>query len=151
MSLSKEFNTIKVYIQKENIHNFKVSKRSAYWQLDHLLTVIISISHTVRKSNPQDYKKAFNLNRFLILTLGFIPRGAGKAPKEVISELDSINQNNLLILSEKAEKLFNSFDHFQNHQFMNHPYFGHMNTKQSKKFIKIHTQHHLKIIRDIYK
>ena len=128
----------------------KISKSNVAWHVDHSLKVIIAISEALKKSNPSDYQWKFNFKRQLVYTLGFIPRGKGKAPKAVQS-FDEITKETLeqqlkvaTIALEETQQLDRN-SHFQ------HPYFGSLNLKPTVKFLNIHTLHHMKIIDDILK
>ena len=136
------------YIPKLKSINLKVSNANVAWQIDHLLRVINGITKALEQSDSEQFNSSFNLWRTVFLTLNYLPRGKAKAPKKVmpvtvISEDDLIRR--LSFAKENSSKLekLPILAHFS------HPMFGDLHKKQAEKFIRIHTEHHLKIIRDI--
>ncbi|MEM9078934.1 MAG: DUF1569 domain-containing protein [Bacteroidota bacterium] len=138
------------YIVQRDAYNPKVSKADVAWHLDHSLKTINRICNTLEKSNPKEFKSNFNFARIFIFAWGDFPRGVAKAPRAVrppeeivtedlYSQLEEVKANLKMIedLSEDA--------HFE------HPNFDVINKGQTKRFLKIHTGHHLKIIKDILK
>jgi hypothetical protein len=148
--LSKEFSFIKDFIKFEERENLGVSKASVGWHLDHSLKVINSVCATLRVSNANDYKKEFNGLRILTFTLGFFPRGKAKSPKRVLPPA-IIKKKDIENQLEEAIKNIVSIKELQENQYFTHPLFKQLNKKQTVRFLKLHTNHHLKIIRDILK
>ena len=130
--------------------NTEVSQASIYWHLDHIFQVITGISKALIKSDPSQYKSKFSPSWAGIKLAGIIPRGAGKAPKSVqpqnikdsVALLDDLESTKSIL---KRVHMLNKRAHFD------HPVFGTLDLKNSLKFLKIHTNHHLKIIDDILK
>jgi hypothetical protein len=148
--LSKEFQTITDAIENADIGDLKVSKGNVGWHLDHSLKVINGVSRTLKQSNPKEYRGEFNLLRFVIFIVKRFPRGKVDAPKrvlppEIISKEDIRNQLVDAIKNVSEIALLDKNVHFQ------HPVFKQLNKKQSLKFLVLHTNHHLKIIKDILK
>jgi hypothetical protein len=79
-----------------------------------------------------------------------IPRGKAQAPKVVIpSEEITVDS-----LKESLKNTYQAIAYLkdcQENQYFMHPFFGQLNKKQTIQFLAIHTQHHLKIVRDIMK
>jgi hypothetical protein len=148
--LSKEFSFIKDFIKFKERENLSVSKASVGWHLDHSLKVINSVCATLRVSNANDYKKEFNGLRILTFTLGFFPRGKAKSPKRVLPPA-IIKKKDIENQLEEAIKDIASIQELQENQYFTHPLFKQLNKKQTVRFLKLHTNHHLKIIRDILK
>jgi hypothetical protein len=148
--LSKEFSFIKDFIKFKERENLSVSKASVGWHLDHSLKVINSVCATLRVSNANDYKKEFNGLRILTFTLGFFPRGKAKSPKRVLPPA-IIKKKDIENQLEEAIKNIASIQELQENQYFTHPLFKQLNKKQTVRFLKLHTNHHLKIIRDILK
>jgi len=146
--LKKEFSLINAYLEQGDTLNKKVSKSPVIWHLAHSVKVINSISKALKTSNPDDYKPRFNLVGTIVLTAGSIPRGRGKAPKKS-QPGDIINVEELKNYIEVAKQEFSNLKKLDPKSHFSHPYFGQLNLKKSKRFIKIHTRHHLKIIKDI--
>ncbi len=146
-ALINELQDISVFLDKRNS---TVSNASVGWHLEHNLKVITQIISALEKSNPADYKWKFNLTRTLILLVNTIPRGRGKAPKVVLPEGD-ITLESLKNHFDKARHLIAKFDNLHPNSFFKHPYFGDLNLKTTKQFLILHTNHHLKIIKDIIK
>jgi hypothetical protein len=148
--LKKEFSFIKenlVHIDKEDL---KISKGSIGWHLDHSLKVINSVFEGLKTSNPLEYKKEFNKMRFFVFLIGSFPRGKAKSPKrvlppEIILKKDIESQLDIAITNLK------DIDKLDRNQFFTHPLFKQLNKKQTVKFLRLHTNHHLKIVKDILK
>jgi len=138
------------YIPVKDKRNAKVSTSDVAWQIDHSLKVINLVSDTLLNSNPDEHKSKFNKWRLLLFTIGYFPRGRVKAPKfvrppEVISIEDLNSQIKLAYQNIENLKLAHKHAHFK------HFIFGVLHKKRTIRFLQLHTNHHLKIIRDILK
>jgi len=148
--LDKEFVEIENLFEKRNSLNPEVSKANVAWHLDHLLKTINQISKQLIKSNPKGYKSSFSIQRTVVHTFGIIPRGAAQSPQSVRPP-DIILLDSLMFQLKEAErnvKKINSLDKKANFE---HPVFNQLDRDQTRRFLDIHTNHHLKIIRDITK
>lgn len=130
--------------------NPNVSISTVGWQIDHCLLVINGIISQLEISNPTAFQPKWNFPKFMVFTTGKIPRGKAKAPK-VVMPIQVATQNELKAKLEAAKNNVLKLDSFSENQFFNHPFFKDLNVKQTKRFLTIHTKHHLKIIEDILK
>jgi hypothetical protein len=138
------------YIANHNQSNKAISEVAVGWHIEHSLLVIKQITATVAQSEPKLYNSKFNIKRFFVFLLKTIPRGKAKAPKVVIpSEEITVDS-----LKESLKNTYQAIAYLkdcQENQYFMHPFFGQLNKKQTIQFLAIHTQHHLKIVRDIMK
>ncbi|WP_430466935.1 DUF1569 domain-containing protein [Winogradskyella ouciana] len=149
-NLNNYISQIESYIPKYEFENPEVSKSSIGWHLDHSLKVINSVINTLEKSNPAEYQNNFSFLGKVFFTLGFFPRGKAKAPKYVLPPND-ITKEDLLAQLETTKTNIDVINKLDNNAYFKHPLFGHINTKRVNRFLMLHTNHHLKIIRDILK
>ena len=127
-----------------------VSKVNVGWQIEHALKVIIGICKTLKASEPTQYKWKLNPRRSILLTIGTFPRGVAKAPRST-RPVSPSNQKDLQNILERAKEEVTTIVHLPKNSYFEHPIFGHLNLKQSQRFLVLHTLHHIKIIRDILK
>ncbi len=125
-----------------------VSAAPAGWHIEHIVLTAKSIISAVKKSDPGQYQRTFNIKRIVVFATGKIPRGKGKAPEAVkpsgtTTPADFAPQ--IALLEEKLKDL----DTLSVNHYFEHPYFGHLNLKATKRMLQIHTNHHLRIIHDI--
>ncbi len=125
-----------------------VSKVPVSWHLAHILKVINSITTDLAQSDPSAYNKKFSWKKELVYFTGMIPRGKARAPKIVIPE-ENISEEDITLQLEKAREGIHSISGMPKNAFFGHPYFGHISRNETPKFLFIHTEHHLKITRDI--
>ena len=140
---------------ESHISNFEktnpnVSNSTVGWQIDHCLLVINGIIGQIEISDPLKFQPKWTFPKFMVFTTGKIPRGKAKAPKVVIPT-QVATQEELLAKLAAAKNNVLKLDSFSENQFFNHPFFKDLNVKQTRKFLTIHTKHHLKIIEDILK
>lgn len=125
-----------------------VSESTIGWHIEHSLKVINQIISALEKSKPDEYKWKFNFWRTIVLTSGTIPRGRAKAPKTVLPE-GEINKAMLNKSLTTVRLNLKKMDTLDSNAFFLHPYFGLLNLKATRSFLSIHTNHHLKIIKNI--
>jgi hypothetical protein len=150
MLLNEELTEIEHLIEKYDQQNINVSAKGIDWHLDHSLKVITGVCGQLNKSDPSTYQWKFNAIRVFVYTFNFFPRGKGRSPRAVLPPEIILKQDlkNQLV---KAKQDLNSILSLPAKSYFRHPYFGLLNLKKTKKFLKLHTLHHLKICRDIIK
>ncbi|WP_309640849.1 hypothetical protein [Flavobacterium sp.] len=149
-TLNTLLNDLESKIEYSDCINIHVSQREVSWHMAHSLKVVGNIIKALQNSNPEEYHWQFNRNRSFVYILNHIPRGKGKAPKSVLPA-DDITIIQLQQELNTVRQLVLELEHLNPKSNFKHPYFGQLNLKQTKKFLDIHTKHHLKIIDDIIK
>ena len=133
-------------ISQEKV-NPTVSSSSVGWHIEHSLLVINSVITQMAKSDPSKYRWSFSFWRMLVFMTNKIPRGKAKAPK-VVRPAESV-PTSLIAQLQLAKQQVDVLDTLSPNHYVEHPYFGHLNLQPTRKFLVIHSQHHLDIIRDI--
>lgn len=134
-------------IPDAHVENLAISNGSVGWHLAHNILVINQVTSAIAKSEPVNYKPRFSWTKFIIFLTKIIPRGKVKAPKVVEPTPDMDLQEAL----ERASLAIINLMSVAPNQFFPHPYFGDLNRDKTIKFLWIHTEHHLKIARDLLK
>nr|WP_298996745.1 DUF1569 domain-containing protein [uncultured Allomuricauda sp.] len=138
------------YILERDRSKPKVSKADVAWHLDHSLKTINRICEALENSHPEKFKSNLNFTRILIFAWGDFPRGVAKAPK-LVRPPEEIQTEDLYAQLEEAKENLKKIESLHENVHFEHPYFDVINKGQTKRFLKIHTGHHLKIIEDILK
>jgi hypothetical protein len=126
-----------------------VSKVSIGWHLEHTMLVLINVAQAIEASNPSDYRFQFKLIRYVIMTIKKIPRGKARAPKGVCPAEEGRTVKSLQAQLQSARLSVQKLGTLNKNQFFAHPYFGNMKLKAAVKFLGIHSNHHLAIVKDI--
>ncbi len=150
MFLNSELKELESNVLNKDMLDETVSSKGIDWHIDHSFRVIIAVGKSLIKSNPDNYKRDFNLSRSVVFMTNLIPRGKGRAPKSVVS-VDEITKETILELLDQANKTIDDIVNLPAHSNFKHPVFGILDLEMSMQFIEIHTNHHLKIIREILK
>ena len=135
------------YLEQRNL---KISKANVAWQLDHSLKVFNGVVTVLEASYPKRYVNNFSLLGKILLRINFIPRGKAKVPKYLASP-ETISKESLLAQLALAKTQVARIEKLDAHAFFKHPLFGNVNKKRALRFLMVHTQHHLKIIKAILK
>ncbi|WP_417199564.1 DUF1569 domain-containing protein [Bizionia sp.] len=143
-------NKLENHINQHDVANPKISKATVGWHIDHSCKVINQVVLTLQSSDPALYKNDFSFLGKLFFTLGFFPRGKAKAPKNV-KPLETISQKDLIKQLQEARTNIAIIPDLDKNAFFKHPLFGNVNKKRIYRFLELHTNHHVKIIRDILK
>ena len=136
------------FIPNYNQSNRAISEVAVGWHIEHSLLVIIKICESISSSNPEKYQWKFNLKWLIVSVIGSLPRGKAKAPPTVIPE-SVLSATSLKESFSLAKTAIESLKKCYPNQYFFHPFFGKMNQKSTLEFFSIHTNHHLKIIKDI--
>lgn len=145
-----QFNEMGALIERKDFRNTDVSRASVGWHLSHLLKVFHAVYRSMKASNPAEFKKEFSLARTTVFFTGKIPRGKARAPKATVPD-ENLEKRALELQLHEAKQHLYAFENLPKNAHFPHPFFKQLNKKQTLKFLKIHNEHHLKIVRDILK
>ena len=146
--LDEELTELESYLGDRDKLAKEVSAVGVAWHVDHALKVILSIYDEVQGSDPEAYRANFNFIRPFVFATGRMPRGVGKAPQSVLPP-DEILTEDIREQLAMVRTVLPKFSGLDKKQHYNHYFFGVLNRRRALKFLKIHTRHHLRIIRDI--
>lgn len=147
--LDQQISEMEALINKASLVNNAVSSASIGWHLEHTLMVLERTLTALPASIVADYKPKSSFRKTIILFTKKIPRGVAKAPKGVRPIVENITNENLISRISSVKKLLATIPSISSHQFFSHPFFGDLRLKQAIRFLEIHTNHHLKIMREI--
>jgi hypothetical protein len=125
-----------------------VSEGSVGWHLDHSLRVIIKVVDAIAEPKAEPFRWRFNAARLYVLSLGHIPRGSARSPREVQPE-EVITEPALRKRLSVAYQKLAECEQLSAGTHWPHPYFGELNQRMTRRFLYVHTHHHQKIMRDI--
>ncbi|MBO3698159.1 hypothetical protein [Roseivirga sp. E12] len=148
--MQEHFNTIESLIPKRDSLNVDVSSSNVAWHIDHMLKVVNKIYDSLAMSDPAEYRYQLSLARPFVFLWGDFPRGIAKSPKVVLPP-DDIKTEDLYAQLEEARTKVQKMEDLPKKSFFYHFAFKNLNRRRTKRFLEVHTKHHLKIVRDILK
>lgn len=121
--------------------------------LDHSLRVWTSIVKRITTPNLDPLPHGMKFLGRIVLAFGWIPRGVGKAPEKMVG--GRATGPELLTIVDRAQDAVRALSQDEvAKQFapiVPHPVFGGLNASEALRFVVVHNEHHLKIVRDILK
>ena len=136
------------YLDLHQKLNDSISGETIGWHMAHSCMVINTITNAIVHSNPSKAKPVFSATFYWFLLTNHIPRGKAKAPNIVIPK-QSITQEQIEQEIELAKANLQTLASTQKQKYFTHPIFGDLNVPKTLRFFIVHSNHHLKIIRDI--
>jgi hypothetical protein len=149
--LQHEFDQLEHYFEMGNLHDYSVSKSGTFWHIDHCLRILEAIPQNMATSTRENYAPKSSLLKWLIMTFQWMPRGKARSPEHVRPEAELLTEKDIRQRFQHAYKLTSTIQDMPEYAHFKHPMFGSINKRSTVKFLKIHTHHHLKILRDIVK
>ena len=141
---------LEAQVANYSILNQAVSEGNVGWHIVHSCLVIDSVCGAVIKSDPTRFIKKFSFKAFLVLLVNSIPRGKAKAPSFTMPS-EELSPASVLQSIQTSRKSIEALSKAGKNQYFTHPIFGDLNIADTFKFLAVHTNHHLKIIKDILK
>jgi hypothetical protein len=141
-------NNLEAEITNYSSLNQAVSEGNVGWHIVHSCLVIDSVCAAVSKSDPSKFIKKFSIKAFFVLLLNAFPRGKAKAPSFTIPS-EELSPAFILQSIQTSRKSIEALSKAGKNQYFTHPIFGDLNAADTFKFLAVHTNHHLKIIKDI--
>jgi len=117
---------------------------------DHMIKVAHSILYVLAKPEIVAAPRGINLLGRIVLVLGWMPRGRAQAPERLRGGAVTVEelQARLTELEAMLDRVAGRTD-APTVPILRHPTFGGLTREQALRFIIIHTEHHLKIVRTV--
>jgi hypothetical protein len=145
--LRKQLDELASYIPQFDLRNDAISASTVGWQIEHNLLVISSVIEGVKRSDPAQFKWSFRPMKYVVFWSGIIPRGKVGAPKLVTP--GEITPYTLRTHIDLCRVRLDELAGMDAGHYFTHPFFGDLKKKEAIPFLFIHTEHHLKIIREM--
>jgi len=128
--------------------SIEVSKATVGWHIAHSYLVIIKSCENLLSNTNRPSKNPKWLRQEVFFLLRKIPRNKIEAPDFVVPIDNSEKEikrlyNKTITLIEQVERIKNGY--------LSHPFLGPIKLQRVPLFLRIHTAHHLQIIREIIK
>lgn len=143
-------NELEAQITNYSKLNQTISEGNVGWHIVHSCLVINSVCAAVVKSDASKFIKKFSFKAFLVFLLNSFPRGKAKAPSFTVPS-EELSPACILQSIQASHTSIDALSKAGKNQYFTHPIFGDLNAADTFKFLAVHTNHHLKIIKDIIK
>jgi hypothetical protein len=143
-------NNLEAQVDNYSKLNQNISEGNVGWHIVHSCLVVNSVCAAVVKSNASKFIKKFSFKAFLVLLLNSFPRGKAKAPSFTMPS-EELSPTYILKSIQASRASIETLSKAGKNQYFTHPIFGELNKADTFKFLAVHTNHHLKIIKDIVK
>ena len=137
------------YLELHQKLNNTISSEPIGWHIAHSCQVINTITNAIVHSDASKAKPKFSFLYHLIMLTNHIPRGKIKAPNIVIPK-NTITKAEIVEEIEHAKANLQTLASTHQNKYFTHPIFGDLDVPKTLKFFAVHSNHHLKIIRDIH-
>lgn len=128
-----------------------ISAWSPAQHLDHMVKVSSALTGLILNFETPRLARGITITGRAVLALGWIPRGRGKAPErlhgthvtrdELLASLDA--------LAAKVQRVDATHLVASRGPIAPHPIFGGLTPRQALRFITVHNNHHMRIVRDV--
>jgi len=125
----------------------QVSAWSAGMHVQHCALVMLEVAGALASSAPPPAGRPSVLGHVL-LRLGRIPRGRAKSPATVRPP-ERVDPAEVTGLLEKAERALRDVEGMAPAAWFRHFAFGTLRRDRALRFVRIHNDHHLRIVEDI--
>lgn len=146
--LDELLNEMEQHISNHETVDTTISNGAVGWHIEHALLTLNMIIKGLKASDPGQYKSHFDIKRTFVMATGKIPRGKIKAPS-VVQPTVQYNRESLLEHLRSTRDNIKSLDRLEPGKYFTHPFLGDFKLKPTKRFLQIHTNHHLCIMNDI--
>lgn len=136
------------YVHSQNVQVDSVSAACIGWHIEHALLVVDGVITALSESDPSSFRSSFNLKKTIIYLLGKFPKGKARAPKSVRPKTEVFSEEELTHHLTNTASRIPSLNQFDKKAHFKHPIFGFLALNDTIRFLEMHTEHHLKIIRD---
>jgi len=150
IEVQSQLNKIESFLPKIHVTNEKVSKASVGWHLEHSLLILNGSLKGLTMTNPDNYNPKSSIKKFVFLNFGLIPRGKIKSPKQFIP-LETPTKESVEKFLNLAKERLEAVKNLSAKSYITHPFLGDLDKKATLIFLRLHTNHHLKIVDDILK
>ena len=146
--LNEQLKELEARIVDFDVVNDSISSASIGWHIEHSCLVLNGVVDTLQDSDPSQFKRKFNFAKLYCFALKKFPRGKVKAPKPV-RPTEIIDENRLVEHLKATQENIQRLGKADESKFFRHKIFGDLRLSKTIFFLELHTEHHLKIVREV--